>query len=217
MKNRGIKAILFDIDGVLFNSVYANTIFYKSLLEGFGYKVPRWPKMKRLSNTCVANDVIRIASRERSKAKLKRLYKAQLTYPFPKEKVKPVKYVNTTLSRLRTRYKLGIVTGNDKEGIADLFGVADLGRYFTMVVMVGDYKRPKPFPDPILIALKRLRLAPNEVIYIGDTDIDKKAAKSAGVGFIGYDEFSKGFFGKGDRVAHSMPDLLKKIDELSGG
>ena len=38
-----IRAVLFDIDGVLFDSVKANAAFYRDLFEHFGYHLPPAP------------------------------------------------------------------------------------------------------------------------------------------------------------------------------
>ena len=41
--------------------------------------------------------------------------------------------------------------------------------------------RPKPYPDPLIYACEKLRVAPEEVLMVGDSGNDSSAAKQAGV------------------------------------
>jgi phosphoglycolate phosphatase len=58
-------------------------------------------------------------------------------------------------------------------------------RCFPVVVGREDVKRIKPDPEPIRLALERLGLEPDEVLCIGDTPLDVRAALAAGVATIG--------------------------------
>lgn len=72
------------------------------------------------------------------------------------------------------------------ETILEHFGIAD---YFT--VLVGDSNEQpmaalarKPQPDMLLEALRRLRVSPERAVMIGDSGVDMRAAKAAGVAAI---------------------------------
>lgn len=56
-----------------------------------------------------------------------------------------------------------------------------LDQYFSQFVFFEDAKRGKPAPDPILVAIDRLKADPEETIYIGDTKYDLQAAHAAGI------------------------------------
>jgi phosphoglycolate phosphatase-like HAD superfamily hydrolase len=45
---------------------------------------------------------------------------------------------------------------------------------------------PKPHPEPLLKILSYYRIAPGEAIFIGDSDLDRRAAAAAGVPFVAY-------------------------------
>lgn len=47
----------------------------------------------------------------------------------------------------------------------------------------------KPFPGMILALMERLGFAPEDTVYIGDNESDRKAAEAAGVEFVDADEF----------------------------
>jgi len=49
-----------------------------------------------------------------------------------------------------------------------------------------DVARPKPHPDVLLKALERFGARPEEALYVGDAELDREAARAAGVGFLGF-------------------------------
>ena len=49
-----------------------------------------------------------------------------------------------------------------------------------------DVPRPKPFPDMLLEAARRLELAPGELLFVGDSHLDREAARAAGMTFVAY-------------------------------
>jgi phosphoglycolate phosphatase len=61
-------------------------------------------------------------------------------------------------------------------------GIRDL---FDTVVGLEDVENPKPHPEPLLKAIARLGVSAENTFYAGDTDIDMKTARAAGVRGIG--------------------------------
>ena len=47
-------------------------------------------------------------------------------------------------------------------------------------------KHPKPHPECLEVILQKFSLAPGQVVYIGDAEIDARLADAAGVPFIAY-------------------------------
>ena len=61
-----------------------------------------------------------------------------------------------------------------------------LSSYFSAVVTSRDVNHPKPAPDMLYEAAKRLQLVPGELLFVGDSELDQAAAKSAGMPFAVY-------------------------------
>jgi phosphoglycolate phosphatase-like HAD superfamily hydrolase len=60
-------------------------------------------------------------------------------------------------------------------------------QYFEGIdIALGDRegRRKKPYPDALFEALRRLGLAPEEAVYIGDSEVDVETAKNAGMDCI---------------------------------
>lgn len=67
-------------------------------------------------------------------------------------------------------------------GILEKFGVRDL-----VDVIVGSdmVENEKPHPEALELALSMLGIGPGEAVYVGDSDVDARCARSAGVPFAG--------------------------------
>ena len=86
------------------------------------------------------------------------------------------KGIKTAISTNRT---------NTMEYIMEKF---DLNQYFDMVVtaLPKDVKNPKPHPESVENILKKLNVNGESVLYVGDSEVDWKTARSSGVTFIAY-------------------------------
>lgn len=82
--------------------------------------------------------------------------------------------------------QLAIVTSKVSWGARGELERAGLLGHFGTVVGWDDRGRPKPAPDPLLLAMERLGLtAPGEIAYVGDSPTDVQAARAAGCHAIG--------------------------------
>ncbi len=74
--------------------------------------------------------------------------------------------------------KRGLVTRNSRKSVDMVF--ARLGLRFDAIVSREDAP-PKPAPDPVWLACRRMMLAPEEVLFVGDYEFDMLAGRRAGV------------------------------------
>jgi N-acetyl-D-muramate 6-phosphate phosphatase len=80
--------------------------------------------------------------------------------------------------------------------------------------------RPKPFPDPLLLAAERIGVAPNRTLYIGDDERDVQAARAAGMpvivagyGYLGNDTPPTEW--NADAIVHSAQEIGEWIRTCS--
>lgn len=83
--------------------------------------------------------------------------------------------------RLAARYRLAIVTSAEPEPFARTHARTGLLPFFELVLTRADTVRAKPDPDPYLLAVSRLGLAPARCLVIEDSERGLRAAKAAGV------------------------------------
>ena len=89
----------------------------------------------------------------------------------------------------------GIVTNKHAWLTEPLLEALGLHRRAACVVSGDRAARPKPHPDPLLLACKRLSLAPGAVAYVGDARSDIESGRAAGVTTL---SAGWGYFDPGD-------------------
>jgi HAD superfamily hydrolase (TIGR01509 family) len=182
----GIQGIIFDCDGVLFESRQANLAFYNTVLEHFDERPVSQddPELAHLCHTAASTQVLAsLLGEERAGEAL--ALAASLDYrqfiPF----MEPEPGMSEALSRLAAFYPLAVATnrGHSVLNILEHFG---LRRFFKAVVTSKDVERPKPAPDMLEEAARRLQMAPSQLLFVGDSELDQAAARAAGMPFAVY-------------------------------
>jgi len=84
------------------------------------------------------------------------------------------------LKRLKGRYPMVVVSARDEESTLTFLQEFDLLGYFDLVISALSAKHTKPYPDPILLAAKKMGVSPEACLMIGDTTVDVRAGKAAG-------------------------------------
>lgn len=98
----------------------------------------------------------------------------RLTRMFPgvRETLEDLRRLGLQLAVVSSKFKLTV-----KKGL-DLF---QLTPFFQEVIGLDDCPKHKPDPGPVLAALSRLGVGPDEALMVGDSPADMLAAKAAGV------------------------------------
>jgi len=176
-----IKAVIFDVDGILVDSREANIAFYQKLLPAAGYPPVGREAVLACFHLPLRGAIQKLTGVSES-AELERIFNignnfslrdADL-FEFPKE-------LEEVLSKLRREYRLAIATSRTRLGMDHVFSARQIKQLFDVVVTFEDYDNPKPHPEPLQVALKQLELSSNEAVYVGDSFTDIEAAKSAGM------------------------------------
>jgi HAD superfamily hydrolase (TIGR01549 family) len=112
-------------------------------------------------------------------------FRRQMDYrPFIQE-MEMEKGLLTLLSRLRPRYKTAIAT-NRTDTMDAVIKSHSLTGHFDLIICARDVVNPKPHPEQLQKILTYFQTDPRQVVYVGDSDVDARAAEGAGVFFIAY-------------------------------
>jgi pyrophosphatase PpaX len=76
---------------------------------------------------------------------------------------------------------IGVITGKSRKAFEISVEALNLSHYFDIVITGDDVLKPKPDPEGIYIALAYLKASKAETVFIGDSNADIKAGKSAGL------------------------------------
>jgi len=183
---RGVAGIVFDCDGVLFESRAANLAYYNTILATFGESPvdPADAKRAQLCHTAASPDVFRVLlGEERMPAALEAAGRLDYRQFIPA--MQPEPGMSATLAGLSRHFPLAVATnrGSSMHEILAHFG---LSGYFRAVVTSRDVPRPKPYPDMLLEAGRQLALDPAQLLFVGDSLLDCAAAQAAGTRFAAY-------------------------------
>lgn len=182
----GIRGIVFDCDGVLFESRKANLAFYDRILAHFGEGPvdPGDSKLTRLCHTAASPEVLAtLLGAERAEAAL--AYACTLDPRQFFEYMTPEPDLLWTLQMLSERFPLGVAT-NRGASMPEILSHFGLSGYFRTVVTSRDVPRPKPHPDMLFLAAFQLGADPREIVFVGDSELDRQAARAAGSPFVAY-------------------------------
>jgi len=211
-----IRAILFDMDGVLIDSMEANYFHFNSLLKHFGKRELDFGEYKKSHwGTHIHDDIKRIFGRI-SNEKFSEMvsYYNKTSSKFVKDQ-KLYLEVKRVLRFLQRKYKIALVTSTLSKLTRRILQHFSLVRYFDVVIDGGVVKNPKPSPEAVLLACKKLKIKPSEAIYIGDNFRDVKAGKKAGCSVIGITTISTKRELKGaDGIVNSFGELINMIGDL---
>jgi len=179
-----IKAILFDMDGVLID---AKDWHYEALnhaLSLFGMEISRYDHLLTYDGLPTKRK-LEMLTLERGLPKSLHQFindlKQEFTFQLGYTKCKPTFNHQYALSHLRaTGYKM-VVCSNSVRKTMDVFlERAAIINYLDFYISNQDVKEPKPNPEIYLEAMKRLNLKPEECLILEDNENGIKAAKNSG-------------------------------------
>lgn len=173
------KAVLFDFDGTIIDSVesvwkeYQRTAKALNLPErkfkDYARQLGR-PWEEALQNIWPRVDVKRFTE----------------VYRLEKEQVKAIEGVSETLRRLKGRYWLGILTSRGSRTLYRHLASTRIDeKIFDVILHRESLRNHKPDPRALYQACGELGVKPEEAVYVGDAIVDAECALAAGIRFIG--------------------------------
>lgn len=201
---RNISAVIFDCDGVMFDSRQANIHFYNHLLARYGLP-PLSEEQMDYVHMNTADQSVRHIFEGTPFTDEAQAYRLQMDYtPFIQDMVMEPG-LKDLLRHLRPQVGLAVAT-NRSNTIGVVLNRYGLSGFFDLVVSSLDVENPKPHPESIFKILDFFRLNPNQAIYIGDSPIDLQTAEAAGVHFIAY--------GNGGLSASLRAETMADVQEI---
>lgn len=113
--------------------------------------------------------------------------------------------VAETLAALHEKgLPLALVTNKPTPFVAPILEALDIAKYFSVVVGGDDVQNKKPHPEPLLLVADKLGLAPDALLFVGDSRNDILSASAAGCCSVG---LTYGY-NYGEAIADSNPDFV---------
>jgi phosphoglycolate phosphatase len=185
--NTEYKAVIYDCDGVMFDSFDANLAFYDRIMTMLGLPPldRRDGEQMRVLHTYANREVLRYLFPDEAACNEALRCASAIDYRELVPYMRMEDGFRETLDALMPRVGLAVCTNRSTsmDMVLDSF---DLARYFGIVMTAAKVANPKPHPEPLLKVLDHYRIAPAEALFVGDSDVDREAAQAAGVPFVAY-------------------------------
>ena len=181
------RAILFDFDYTLADSSDAVVLCFNAGLRGIGLPEADPVAIKRTIGLSIPEALVAVAGEEHlpREQEFRARWRA-LSNEIMVDMTRVYDAVpGTARSLAEGGYRLGVVSTKWRSRIEETFAREGLGAYFELVVGGDDVAVHKPDPEGLRQALDKMRLAPEDVVYVGDSIADGEAARRAGVAFVG--------------------------------
>lgn len=173
------RLVIFDCDGVMFDSRPTNEAFYNHIRAHFELAPLTPGELDYVHMATMVDSIDSIMPDERLRDQAHAFLKTIDFTPFLRLMAMEPHLVDV-LRFLKPRFKTAVAT-NRSQSIHLLLKEFHLREYFDLVISCLDVTRPKPDPEAVLTILNRLDVAPSEALYVGDSEIDVGTARGAGV------------------------------------
>ncbi|MBQ9315423.1 MAG: HAD family phosphatase [Atopobiaceae bacterium] len=213
-----IKAVIFDMDGVLVDSEPAHQERIRQFFADHGLDVPT-DQLNMLVGCSGGYFVTRATewwAQSPCKSKEERTLAVMEAFQLWKDSHEPIDYgpllnpgVRETLETLAARgIRLAVASSTSHEGIRQELGPSSILPSFEVVVSGEEFRESKPDPEIYLTTMARLGLGPDECIAVEDSNRGIAAALAAGMRVAVKREQRFGFAQEGGTW------YLDRIDEL---
>lgn len=182
-----IKAILFDMDGVLID---AREWHYQSLnkaLQLFGKAISRQDHLDNFDGLPTRKKLEQLSNNRGLPHELQEFVndlKQKHTFHIVNEHCHPNFRHEYALSKLKSEgYKLALCSNSIRRSVDLMMELSNLSRYFDATLSNEDVTHPKPDPQIYQLAMKKLGVSADQCLIVEDNDNGFKAATGAG-GFL---------------------------------
>lgn len=180
----GIKAIIFDMDGVL---IEAKDWHYDSLNQAlalFGYQIERYEHLTSYDGLPTKVKLRRLSVEKNLPVylhgfinEMKQQYTMEIIY----QRCRPRFSHEYALSRLKAEgYRLAVASNSIRSTVDAMMEKASLEQYLDLSLSNQDVGAAKPDPEIYLTAIARLGLRPEECLIVEDNENGIKAARASG-------------------------------------
>ncbi|OHD67297.1 MAG: HAD family hydrolase [Spirochaetes bacterium RBG_16_49_21] len=211
------RALLFDMDGTLLDTLQDIADSMNAVLKGYGFPVHPAYKYKKFVGGGMDMLARRVLPEDRFEERLVPDLAEKMNAEYSMRWDKNTRLypgVDTMLDNLRQRgVRLSLLSNKP-----DLFTKMIYERYlakweFEIVMGACPGVPKKPDPYAALLIAQQMGLAPEQFIYLGDSDTDMKTAIAAGMHPVGA---LWGFRDAEELRANGALELLERPEELAG-
>jgi beta-phosphoglucomutase family hydrolase len=213
-----IKAVIFDMDGVIIDTEPYHNLSERKVFEEIGIKVRPEELQRRAgkTNEALFESVLKEKGRKADVSKLVER-KMELIAKLMKGRIKPNDGFLDLMDELeRNGFKAAVATSSSRDFAENILNMLKIRKKFEVVVTADDIEKCKPNPEIFLLTARLLGVKPGDCVVIEDSANGVIAAKRAGMKCIGYINKNSGNqdLSRADIVVVNLGDVIGLVREM---
>ncbi|MBC2582433.1 HAD family phosphatase [Clostridium sp. DJ247] len=186
----GFKAIIFDKDGVIIDTKIIHYQVLSSFLNEIGFSIT-----EEEYNSCAGVTSIELFTRLNNKfnknydiaTMVEKFQRKYINTIRENKDIMPIKDVDVLIKKLHEKnFRLAVASSAKREKIELVLSRFELMDFFEVIVSGYEVNNSKPYPDIFLKTAEKLGVNAKECIVIEDSTNGIRAAKTAGMFCVGY-------------------------------
>ena len=179
----GIRALIFDLDGTLADTMPYHFKSWKKACQKFGADINTEFLRKHTGTPgwIIADEIIKICSFNRE-VTIDQIMDEKLIEFFKEQHlVKPIVPVVDIVKKYHGILPMAIGTGGHRNAVERTLDITDLRKYFDIIITANDVKNFKPHPETFLKCAEQMNIEPEFIEVFEDGDLGLEAALTAGM------------------------------------
>lgn len=204
-----MKAVIFDMDGVLVDSMPYHADAWKQAFYTAGIHINRRDiyELEGSNHRQIVEIISRRFNRVPTEKDIQELNTKKIDIFNRIEHSKPFESIKELLASLKTKYKLAVVSGSNKKTVQDL-----INRFFPdtfdVIIDGDDSGEGKPSPAPYIKAVEKLGIPVEHCVVVENAPLGIRSAKRAGLRCIAIPTYlEKEKLKEADVIAESHREL----------
>jgi beta-phosphoglucomutase len=177
-----LKAVIFDMDGVLVDSMSYHAQAVNNVFDQLGVEMDQQDVFEREGErtTDIIIYLLEKATGDSSTFDIPSIVSRYIAEFNRIVELRVFDGMKECLERLKTKFKLAVVSGSDRPIVNDIIQ-GEFPGIFEIAISADDVKKGKPAPDPYLMAMEKIDVKNDECVVIENAPMGVEAAQSAGI------------------------------------
>jgi beta-phosphoglucomutase len=208
------KAVIFDMDGVITNTMPDHYKAWKKVLKEEGIIVDKFEIYRREGQKGIdsVREIFIKYQKPSNNETILRLLREKENYFNRNAKVLFISGARKFIDDLyKNKFQLGLVTGTSFPEVKKILPASTFNK-FSAIITSSNVKNGKPHPEPYIKALKALKIKSTDAIVIENAPLGIESAKRAGILCIGLEtSLPKRYLRQADVICTSIKQLRTKL------
>lgn len=181
-----IKAVIFDMNGVISNDEKLHKKAYQQVLSKYDVDLNDEKYEEQFMGSPNMQNFKKIVDEYNMSVSPQQLNdeKSELYMELAQQELEPVKGVIEAVEKFSKKYILGLVSSSYAKEVEMVLNKFAIKKYFSALVTADDVSKGKPDPEPYLLVAEKLNIKPENCVVFEDSLNGIKAAKTAGMKVI---------------------------------